>query len=322
LCRAIDDRLDGAREVLQDLHPHTGRAWIVGITGNPGAGKSTLTSSLVTAFRQLHERVGVLAVDPSSPFTGGAVLGDRIRMQVHFEDPGVFIRSVATRGALGGLSRSTTDMARAMDAWGAGVVVIETVGVGQDEIDVVRVAHTTLVVVAPGLGDDVQASKAGLLECADVFAVNKADRPGARATVTDLRGMLALGASLSAAPSSIGHGAGHGANGQVSKVATGAAADGAWSPPIVETIATRGEGTSALVEALEAHRAWALGTAAGVLRRRQRVREELLVALRAEVAAELAAELGEELDAMADRVEAREVDIHAASMALLARFRG
>ncbi|HMR07375.1 MAG TPA: methylmalonyl Co-A mutase-associated GTPase MeaB, partial [Polyangiaceae bacterium] len=195
-CRAVDDRLPGYRELLQELFPHTGRAWLIGITGNPGAGKSTLTDRLIIRFRSAGQRVAVVAVDPTSPFSGGAILGDRIRMQRHFEDEGVFIRSLATRGALGGLSRSAMDVARVLDASGADVILVETVGVGQDELEITRAAHSTLVVLSPGMGDDIQAIKAGILEIADVFAVNKADRDGADATVRDLELMLALGSDI------------------------------------------------------------------------------------------------------------------------------
>src|SRR5262245_35461812 len=189
---------------MKALYPHTGDAWVIGVTGMPGAGKSTLTDQLVLRFRAAGARVGVVAVDPTSPFSGGAVLGDRIRMQRHFEDPDVFIRSVATRGALGGLSRSAGDIVRVLAAWGARAVLLETAGVGRDELDVTLVADTTVVVLSPGQGDDVQAIKAGILECADVFVVNKADRPGAEATVRDLENMLALGAIAQAALGSAG----------------------------------------------------------------------------------------------------------------------
>jgi len=184
--RNVDDRVPGYLELLKALFPSTGKAWVVGITGNPGAGKSTLTDRLIEALRADGKTVGVLAVDPSSPYTGGAILGDRIRMTRHANDAGVFIRSVATRGHLGGLSRSARDMVRVLDAAGFDVVLVETVGVGQDELEITRTAHSTLVVMPPGLGDEVQAIKAGLLETADVFAVNKADRDGADAAVRDL----------------------------------------------------------------------------------------------------------------------------------------
>ena len=183
LMRDIDDGMPGATEALKAIFPRTGRAYIIGITGAPGAGKSTLTDRLVAHYRALGKSVGVVAIDPTSPFSGGAILGDRIRMQDHATDPGVFIRSLATRGNLGGLSRATGEVIRVMDAMGKDVVIVETVGVGQDEIDIAKTAHTTVVVVVPGMGDDIQAIKAGILEVADIFAVNKADRePKARKT--------------------------------------------------------------------------------------------------------------------------------------------
>jgi len=199
VCRLVDDRVGDYVAILKDLFPHTGKAWTVGVTGNPGSGKSTLTDRLITVLRAQGKRVAVVAIDPTSPFSGGAILGDRIRMQSHSADPDVFIRSLATRGALGGLSRSAADIVRVLDAWGADVVLVETVGVGQDELEITRTADTTLVVMAPGMGDDVQAIKAGILECADVFAVNKADRDGADATQRDLELMIALGGEVTAA---------------------------------------------------------------------------------------------------------------------------
>ncbi len=186
LMRLADDRDPAARAQLAALFPHTGRAHIVGVTGNPGAGKSTLVDMLVKVFRSKGKTVGVVAIDPSSPFSGGAILGDRIRMQRHAEDPGVFIRSLATRGHLGGLSRSTSDVVTVLDAMGFDMVLIETVGVGQDEVDIVRNAHTSVVVLVPGLGDEIQVMKAGLLEIADIFCVNKADRPGAERVLAEL----------------------------------------------------------------------------------------------------------------------------------------
>jgi LAO/AO transport system kinase len=192
LMRDLDDRRPDAIEVLKALFPHTGKAYIVGITGNPGAGKSTVVDSLIAHYRAQGERVGVVAVDPTSPFSGGAILGDRIRMQRHALDPDVFIRSLATRGHLGGLSRSTFDVAHVLDAMGYQRILIETVGVGQDEVEVMKAAHTTVVVTVPGLGDDIQAIKAGLLEVADVLVVNKADREGADRTERDLMHMLDL----------------------------------------------------------------------------------------------------------------------------------
>ncbi len=193
LMRDVDDGFPSALEELKTLYPHAGNAYIIGITGPPGAGKSTLTDQITAAYRSVGKRVGIVAIDPTSPFTGGAILGDRIRMNRHADDEGVFIRSLATRGALGGISRSTGEVVNIMDAMGMDVVIIETVGVGQDEIDIVRMAHTTVVVMVPGLGDDIQAIKAGILEIADVFVVNKADRDGADRTARELAMMLELG---------------------------------------------------------------------------------------------------------------------------------
>ena len=192
LMRDLDDRLPSAIEELKALYPHTGKGYIIGITGNPGAGKSTLVDSLISVYRESGLRVGVVCVDPTSPFSGGAILGDRIRMQRHATDEGVFIRSLATRGQLGGLSRSTFDVASVLDAMGFDRIIIETVGVGQDEIEVMKTAYTSVVVTVPGLGDDIQAIKAGILEIADVLVVNKADREGADRAVRDLFHMLDL----------------------------------------------------------------------------------------------------------------------------------
>jgi LAO/AO transport system kinase len=192
LMRDVDDRRPAALAALKALHPHTGKAYVVGVTGNPGAGKSTVVDGLIAHYRAQGDRVGVVAVDPTSPFTGGAILGDRIRMQRHALDDGVFIRSLATRGHLGGLSRSTFDVVAVLDAMGYQRILVETVGVGQDEVEVMKAAHTTVVVTVPGLGDDIQAIKAGLLEIADVLCVNKSDREGADRTVRDLMHMLDL----------------------------------------------------------------------------------------------------------------------------------
>lgn len=241
LMRMLDDREPGATDVLRLLYPHTGRARVIGLTGNPGSGKSTLCSRLVGHYRRQGLKVGVLAVDPSSPFSGGAILGDRIRMMEHAADPGVFIRSLATRGALGGLSRSTSEMVHVMDAMGYDVVLVETVGVGQDEIDIVRTADTTVVVLVPGLGDDIQAIKAGILEIADVFVVNKADADGADRTIGDLRGMQML---MSAMPE--------------------------WLPPIVPTIAARGEGVATLAGEIDRHKHFLESSPSRVERNRSR----------------------------------------------------
>ena len=279
---------DSAHAAIAKLYPHTGSAYTVGITGAPGAGKSTLTDKLISRIRKDDVEVGVLAIDPSSPFSGGAILGDRVRMQDHATDTGVFIRSMATRGHLGGLSLATPQAVRVLDAAGKPWVLIETVGVGQVEIEVAGEADTTLVVVNPGWGDAVQAAKAGLLEIADLFVVNKADRDGAAETVRDLEFMLDL--SL----------------------------DSDWRPPIVKTVASKGEGFEELWEAILSHRAFLESDGRLAARRTKRIREELraiVVASLYERAGELLS--GEHFDKLAAAVEAREVDPYSAAESLL-----
>lgn len=316
-CRFCDDRVPGYLDLLRELFPHTGRAFLVGVTGNPGAGKSTVVDRLVAQLRKAEKRVAVVAVDPTSPYSGGAILGDRIRMQRHFEDPGVFIRSVATRGAMGGLSRSAWDIVNVLDAWGADVIVIETVGVGQDELEITRTAHSTVVVVAPGLGDDVQANKAGLMECADIFAVNKADRDGADGTVRDLELMIALGGEVIAAGAhSRGHAAGH-LDLARQKVKHD---ENAWIPPIQRCVATRNQGIEELLAHLDAHRAWLAGPG-GQQRLVQRQRDQLRGFLRETLVEEATAALGDRIDEAAARVLRREVDPYTASEELVAAFR-
>ncbi len=244
LISLVEDDSPKLREVTERLMPFTGHAQVVGITGSPGVGKSTSTSALVGALRATGKRVAILAVDPSSPFSGGALLGDRVRMQDHATDPGVFIRSMATRGHLGGLAAAAPQALRVLDAVGCDVVLIETVGVGQSEVEVVQLADTTMVLLAPGMGDGIQAAKAGILEIADVFVVNKADRDGADQVARDLRYMQSLGGKHSTA--------------------------GAWRPPIVKTVAARAEGVDEVLAAIEKHRRWLVDT--GELQRRRQAR--------------------------------------------------
>ena len=236
LMRDLDDRIPGSVEALRELFPRTGRALVVGITGNPGAGKSTVVDGLIDRYRKQGKKVGVVAVDPTSPFSGGAILGDRIRMQRHATDDGVFIRSMATRGQLGGLSRSTMDVVAVLDAMGFDIILIETVGVGQDEMDIVSSAQTAVVVTVPGLGDDIQAIKAGILEIADILVVNKADREGADRTVRDLAHMLDLRG-------------GHGARGRHVEILRTIATTGAGLDDLIGAIARHTEAVSAEGEA-------------------------------------------------------------------------
>jgi LAO/AO transport system kinase len=279
---------EGARVAIQMLHPRTGNAWSIGITGAPGAGKSTLTDELVGRLRATGGEVGVLAVDPTSPFSGGAILGDRVRMQSHTTDPGVFIRSMATRGHLGGLALATPQAVRVLDAVGKAWIVIETVGVGQVEVEIAGHADTTVVVVNPGWGDSVQTAKAGLMEIADVFVVNKADRPGSAETQSDLVGMLELSSRR------------------------------AWRPPIVRTVATTGEGVDELFEAIAAHRSHLEATGDADARRRARLREELRGLVGAEML-ERAAKLtnGQRFETIVDDVARRVRDPYSAADELL-----
>lgn len=260
LISLVEDGHPALREVMAALAPHTGRAHIIGITGSPGVGKSTSTNALVGALRKQGKRIGILAVDPSSPFSGGALLGDRVRMQDHALDPDVYIRSMASRGHLGGLSWTTPQALRVLDAAGCDVILVETVGVGQSEVEVAGLADTTIVLLAPGMGDGIQAAKAGILEIGDIFVVNKADRDGADATVRDIRHMISLGDRTE---------------------------PNLWRPPVLKTVAQQGQGVDEVIEAIEKHTAWMEESGALRGRRIRRAGDEIesiaLQALRAKM---------------------------------------
>jgi LAO/AO transport system kinase len=296
LISLVEDASPLLREVMAGLAPYAGHAQVVGITGSPGVGKSTSTSALVTALRKAGKRVGVLAVDPSSPFSGGALLGDRVRMQDHALDKDVYIRSMASRGHLGGLSWSTPQALRVLDAAGCDVILVETVGVGQSEVEIAGLADSTLVLLAPGMGDGIQAAKAGILEIGDIYVVNKADRDGADTVRRDLRNMLAL-------------------------ADRGDDPEAYWKPPIVLTVAQTGQGVDEVVEKLDAHHAWMESSGELNRRRVRRARDEIeaiaVTALRArwgDVHART------ELDDLADQVVAGKTDPYAAADVLLAEY--
>ncbi len=297
LIRDLDDQTVLAELILRQLWPHTGRAFILGVTGNPGAGKSTVVDSLIAYYRKAGKRVGVVAIDPSSPFSGGAILGDRIRMQRHALDDGVFIRSLASRGHLGGLSRSTGEVVAVLDAMGFEVVIIETVGVGQGEVDVVALADTKVVVTVPGLGDEVQAIKAGILEIADVLVVNKADREGADRTVRDLLTMLELRHVEEP----------HGPESPSSEV------------EIIRTVAVRGEGIGELAAAIARNQEKTAGLAAE--RRARRARRELRDALLDRCAQRVEQVLSRHTD-WVEQVQRREIDPYSISERLLVELLG
>jgi LAO/AO transport system kinase len=332
----IENRSPGYRDLVSALHRHAGHAEVVGVTGAPGAGKSTLVDKLARAYRDRGLTVGVVAVDPSSPYTGGSVLGDRIRMASNVGDMDVFFRSMSARGELGGLSTATDDAVTALDAFGKDRIVVETVGAGQNEVDVVRSADTVAVIVQPGSGDDVQMLKAGILEIGDVFVVNKADLPGADRTASELREMLRRREGSTAAPpghhgarTAVGGDAGTGAAGGRSASADGATAGAEgtgtedWRPRLVETVATEGEGIDDLLEALAAHREW-LEASGGLARlERRRTAETIRRLLRNDAAAVAEAELERRggIEAHVDRVLARETDPYAVADEVLAPLR-
>jgi len=296
LISLVEDASPALREVMALLAPRAGHARVLGLTGSPGVGKSTSTNALVAAYRRLGMRVGVLAVDPSSPFSGGALLGDRVRMQDHATDDGVFIRSMASRGHLGGLSWAAPQALRVLSAAGCDVVLIETVGVGQAEVEIASLADTTLVLLAPGMGDGIQAAKAGILEVADVFVVNKADREGADTVVRDLRYMLSLGDRRT---------------------------DDGWRVPIVKTVAAKGEGADEVVEAIERHGQWLAGNGQLEVRRRKRAADEV-EAIALTVLRERMGDLrgGDGLDRAAAAVVAGDLDAYTAADDLVAALAG
>jgi LAO/AO transport system kinase len=304
---------EGLRD-LSALYPHTGKAQLIGITGAPGTGKSTLVNRLALHLRHgtaesEPQRVAIIAVDPSSPFTGGAILGDRIRMQDLAGDPGVFIRSMASRGALGGLARATMGVVEALDSAGYETIVIETVGAGQAEVDIARMAHTTVVVEAPSLGDEVQAIKAGILEVADVIAVNKADLPGADSTASALRAALDLGHP---ARRSFRH------HGQIETVEAPVAGQATWLPPVIMTVATRGDGIASLAEAINRHQQHLAQSGEHTKRDRERLRTEMEDLLREALIERFhAAQPEGGMDAALDRVASRQVSPRRAVEALM-----
>lgn len=294
LISLIEDASPLLREVMVALAPQAVAAAVVGLTGAPGVGKSTTTSALISTYRQRGQTVGVLAVDPSSPFSGGALLGDRIRMQEHATDPGVFIRSMASRGHLGGLAWSTPQAIRVLAAAGFDIILVETVGVGQSEVEIAQTADTSVVLLAPGMGDGIQAAKAGIMEIADILVVNKADREGAEATARELRNMIRLG----------GH------------------SQSEWQIPVMKAVAARGEGISELVEAIDRHQEWLSVSGMGAARRVARVRAEVAALAAASVQDRFAsAGDGALLDQLAEAVAAGERDPYDAADALLLAVR-
>jgi LAO/AO transport system kinase len=286
LISAVEDGGAEVGELMRKLYPHTGDGYSIGVTGAPGAGKSTLTEKLVARARRDDHKVGVLAVDPSSPFSGGALLGDRVRMQGHATDPEVFIRSMATRGHLGGISLATPEAVRVLDACGKDLIVIETVGVGQAEVEITDACDTTIVVLNPGWGDAVQTAKAGLMEIADIFVVNKADRHGTRETVRELRQMLDL-------------------------------SEAERKPDIIETVATKGEGIAELWDAISKHRAYQEEHGLLEKRRRRRIEREIKEIVAERYRSRVDIEASAELERLADLVESREIDPYAAADRLI-----
>lgn len=320
LITQVENDLPEGREALNRLFSYTGRAHLIGVTGSPGTGKSSLVNQLARAYRQPANgaqpvTVAVVAVDPTSPFTGGALLGDRVRMRDLSGDPGVFVRSMASRGALGGLSRSTAAVVQVLDAAGFDKIFIETVGAGQSEVDIARLAHTTLVVEAPGLGDDIQAIKAGIMEIADILVVNKADRPGVENTERALRSMLEL-----AHPESVqmgGHGTGEHSR-KSGAILPPQPEREIWLPPVLRTIAPQGSGTADLVDAIERHAAFLRESGEWQMRERERLQNELNTLLQAILVARWRKDVSDaELENVVSRLQNRQLSPFQAAEQLL-----
>ena len=276
---AIENEYDEATEIMRELYPHTGHAYVLGITGPPGAGKSTMTEKIAKAYRDQGKTVGIIAVDPTSPFTGGAILGDRIRMNSLTLDEGVFIRSMGTRGSLGGLSHKTADAVKALDAFGKDIIIVETVGVGQSEVDIVKAADTTVVVLIPGMGDDIQAIKAGILEIGDLFTVNKSDLDGADKLVKEINMMLDLDSLMTD-----------------------------WRPPISKVVASRGEGIDLLLADVAKHRAYIEGNGELNRRRTKRAKDELLDILSAGIEKRIKEHTEGRMEGFVESLKKRETD--------------